>query len=53
MYVVYVILSRYIVLEIKFNMAWVGCISVANHNLSYEPRMRAVRLINKETVKRN
>ena len=37
MYVVYVILSRYIVLEIKFNMAWVGCISVANHNWSYEP----------------
>ena len=52
-YVVYVILSRYIVLEIKFNMAWVGCISVANHNWSYEPRMRTVRLINKETAKRN
>ena len=33
------ILSRYIVLEIKFNMAWVGCISVANHNWSYEPRI--------------
>ena len=52
-YVVYVILSRYIVLEIKFNMAWVECISVANHNWSYEPRMRTVRLINKETAKRN
>ena len=47
------ILSRYIVLEIKFNMAWVGCISVSNHNWSYEPRMRTVRLINKETAKRN
>ena len=42
-----------IVLEIKFNMAWVGCISVANHNWSHEPRMRTVRLINKETAKRN
>ena len=47
------ILSRYIVLEIKFNMAWVGCISVSNHNWSYEPRMRTVRLINKESAKRN
>ena len=52
-YVVYVILSRYIVLEIKFNMAWVGCISVANHNWSYQQKMRTVRLINKETAERN
>ena len=34
-------------------MAWAGCISVANHKWSYEPRMRTVRLINRETVKRN
>ena len=34
-------------------MAWVGCISVDNHNWSYEPRMRTVRLMNKETAKRN
>ena len=35
-------------------MAWVRCISVANHNWSYEPHgMRTVRLKNKETAKRN
>ena len=46
----YVILSRYIVLEIKFNMAWVGCISVANHSWSYEPRMRTVSNNNNNNI---